>query len=211
MPDTHPRRRVEAVVFDMDDVLCRYDMKGRQAALARLAGTTAEAVHEAIWASGFEDSADAGGIDAEAYLAAFGQRIGYPLSRAEWLAARTAAMHPDAAMLDLVGRLRPHVTLAVLTNNGPLLEAHIDQAFPELRPLFGERIFFSWSFGTAKPDPAIFTALCARLGVAPAATLFTDDKPENAAAAATAGLLGHTFTGVSSLRAALREAGLADV
>lgn len=211
MPDARPRGKLEAVVFDMDDVLCRYDMKGRQAALARLAGTTAEVVYQAIWASGFEDGADAGAFDAETYLAAFGQRIGYPLSRAEWLAARTAAMHPDPAMLDLVGHLKPHVTVAVLTNNGPLLEANIDRVFPALRPLFGERIFFSWSFGTAKPDPAIFTALCARLGTAPAATLFTDDKPENAAAAVEAGLLGHAFSSVAGLRAALAEAGLAGV
>lgn len=199
---------IEAVVFDMDDVLCRYDLRGRQAALAKLAGSTAEDVHAAIWASGFEDSADAGAMDADAYLAGFAARLGYPLSRAEWLAARAAAMHADAPMLSLAAALKPRVRIAVLTNNGPLLEPLIDQAFPALRPLFGADICFSWSFGTAKPDPAVFTALCARLGTAPAATFFIDDKPENAAGAEAAGLIGHTFTGIEELRAALARHGL---
>lgn len=203
--------KIEAVVFDMDDVLCRYDLKGRQAELARLAGSTPEAVHAAIWASGFEDSADAGAFDGPSYLAAFGQRLGYPLSRDQWLAARAAAMHPDERMLDLVRRLKSRVGIAVLTNNGPLLEESIDEAFPALRPLFGERIYFSASFGAAKPDPAVFTALCSRLGTRPAATFFTDDKPENAAGARAAGLVGHAFTGLSALCAALAEAGLGDL
>jgi len=199
---------LEAVVFDMDDVLCRYDLRGRQERLAALAGSTAEAVHEAIWASGFEDAADAGAMDAGGYLAAFGERLGYPLTGEQWLAARRQAMHPTAAILDLARALKPRVTIAVLTNNGPLLESLIDQAFPDLRPLFGERIFFSWSFGTAKPDPAVFTAVCARIGSRPEATFFTDDKAENAAGAEAAGLIGHTFTGIRQLTAALTRYGL---
>lgn len=56
------------VIFDMDDVLCDYSRDIRSAHLARLSGITPTAAFDAIWTSGFEDSGDAGELDAEAYL-----------------------------------------------------------------------------------------------------------------------------------------------
>ncbi len=41
------------VIFDMDDVLCHYDLGRRLRALAAMADTTARDVRAAIWDSGF--------------------------------------------------------------------------------------------------------------------------------------------------------------
>ncbi|QLP96401.1 MAG: HAD-IA family hydrolase [Rhodoblastus sp.] len=53
--------------------------------------------------------------------------------------------------------------------------------------------YASAQFGLRKPDPAIFAAACARIGVAPGRTLFVDDLAENVAGARAAGLRGHVF------------------
>jgi putative hydrolase of the HAD superfamily len=199
---------IAAVVFDMDGVLCDYRIEKRLAHLATLCSKSADEIHAAIWGSGFEHLSDSGQITAEAYLAGFGERMGVPLTRAQWLAARRIAMEPDFAMLDLVQALARRTTVALLTNNGALLEETIDDAFPGLRPLFGRHAYFAWSFGTAKPDPAIFRSLCERLGTKPEETFFLDDGPENAEGARLAGLIGHHFTGIGGLRGELAQHGL---
>jgi putative hydrolase of the HAD superfamily len=112
---------IEAVVFDMDEVLCRYRIERRLALLASWSGRSQDAIHAAIWRSGFEDEAERGVWTADAYLREFGERLGYPLSAAQWVAARRAAMEPDEGVLAIARRLsRPRGR--DVTNN-PLREA----------------------------------------------------------------------------------------
>nr|WP_245427682.1 HAD family phosphatase [Bradyrhizobium sp. MOS003] len=199
---------IKLVLFDMDNVLCAYDRPTRVAYLAELAGTTREAVQAAIWDSGFELLGDSGTLDAADYLRGFGECIGYPLSLEEWVEARRRSMQPDRAMLDIAGRLRNTVDIAVLTNNTALVADHIDTLLPELRPLFGTRIYTSAQFKTAKPDPHCYRRCLSELDTRPEAVLFVDDLAANVAGAREAGLLAHRHTSVESFRQSLSEHGL---
>jgi glucose-1-phosphatase len=194
---------IRLVVFDMDDVLCRYDRPKRVALLAALAGKRADDVRAAIWGSGFEHSSDAGALDAPSYLEGFGERIGYPLTLAEWIAARRASMTPDAAMLALAAQVKRTADVALLTNNGLLTRQTIGEIFPELSPLFGANLFCSAQFGAAKPDPVVFGRLCQRVGVPPYAALMIDDQEENVRGAEAAWWQGHWFQGIGGLVARL--------
>jgi hypothetical protein len=71
---------IKIVVFDMDGVLCRYRIERRLARLAAWSGQSPDAIHAAIWRSGFEDEAERGVMSADDYLRGFGARLGYPLS-----------------------------------------------------------------------------------------------------------------------------------
>lgn len=61
----------------------------------------------------------------------------------------------------------------------------------------------------AKPDPRIFDLLIERYGLDPARTLFTDDSPANIEAAAAAGLDAVLFTSADDLREQLVARGVA--
>src|SRR4051794_5114606 len=172
----------------MDNVLCDYDRAKRVAYLAELTRTTREAVHAAIWDSGFELLGDSGTLDPADYLRGFGEHIGYPLSLDEWVEARRRSMQADHAMLEIADRLRKTVDIAVLTNNTTLVADHIDTLLPDLRPLFGSRIYTSAQFKTAKPDPRCYRLCLSELGVRPASVLFVDDLMANVAGAREAGL-----------------------
>ncbi|MGL9622091.1 HAD family phosphatase [Bradyrhizobium sp. U531] len=200
--------RIKLVLFDMDNVLCDYDRAKRVACLAELAGTSSGAVHAAIWDSGFELLGDSGALEAADYLQGFGSRIGYPLSLAEWVEARRRSMQADRAMLEIVGRLRQSVDIAVLTNNTTLVADHIDTLLPELRPLFGSRIYTSAQFRTAKPDPRCYRLCLSELQAAPETVLFVDDLAQNVAGAEEAGLLAHHHTTPEAFRQALARHGL---
>ncbi|MDA9520086.1 hydrolase [Bradyrhizobium sp. CCBAU 11434] len=200
--------QIKLVLFDMDNVLCDYDRGKRIARLAELAGSTDEYVHRAIWDSGIELLGDSGTLDGAAYLRGFGERIGYPLSLDEWVEARRRSMQADCAMLEIVEDLRRTVDIAILTNNTTLVADHIDTLLPELRPLFGSRIYTSAQFKTANPDPLCYRLCISELEVEPENVLFVDDLAANVAGARQAGLLAHHYTSVETFKQTLSAHGL---
>lgn len=201
--------RPSTVIFDMDDVLCRYDLGKRLRVLSRLSGRTPRDIRAAIWDSGFEDDADAGGFpDPDHYLNEFSRRIGCDLTRAEWVEARKSAMSAWPDMLELARRIGEQARLAIYTNNGPLAKAELHALFPEAAVLFNER-YFSFEFATKKPDPASFKRLTQHMGVDPAACFFIDDKRSNVVGARMAGLRGHHFRDRDRLLPELIEIGFA--
>jgi len=68
--------------------------------------------------------------------------------------------------------------------------------------------FVSGLEGVGKPDPRYFKLALERFGLAPQETLFTDDKPDNVAAAAALGLRATVFTDAATLRADLVARGV---
>lgn len=199
--------RPEAVIFDMDDVLCRYDLGRRLRALARITGKMPRDIRAAIWDSGFEDAADTGGYpDPGHYLQEFGHRIGYPLTREEWVEARREAMQPWPDMLALAERIGQQARIAIYTKNGPLTKAALADLFPDLTKIFSEH-YHSFEFGTKKPDPQSFAILMKRMGLEPARCWFIDDKRSNVTGARMAGIGGHHFRSRDKLEPELRALG----
>ena len=195
------------VIFDMDDMLCHYDLGRRLRALARLADVTARDVRAAVWDSGFEDLADQGGYaEIENYLHEFGTRLGKHISLDQWIEARRIAMQPNEDVLDLAKKLGQQAELAIYTNNGPVVKGHMEKLFPEAAEIFRHR-FCSYEFGTKKPDPTSYTRLLEQLGHAPAQCWFIDDKKSNVEGARIAGLTAHHFTGFEGLAAEARNLG----
>ncbi len=197
----------ELVIFDMDDVLCHYDLGKRLRHLAALAGTTARDVRAAVWDSGFEELADAGGYaDGDVYIKEFGQRLGYPITIEQWIEARRIAMRPNVDVLSLANKLSIQVNLAIYTNNGPLVKSHLNSLFPEAAAIFAMK-FCSFEFGTKKPDPESFTRLTTVLHQKPQDCWFIDDKKSNVQGARMAGLKAHHFVHYDGLVAEAKNIG----
>ena len=201
--------RPEFVIFDMDDVLCRYDLGRRLRALSRLTGKRPRDIRAAVWDSGFEDDADSGGYpDAAHYLAEFSRRIGHPLTEADWIAARREAMLPNHEVLGLAKTIAAQVPVAIYTNNGPIVKQSLKDLFPEAAAIFGQ-CYCSYEFATKKPDPMSYRRLLQHLNVDAARTWFIDDKKSNVEGARIAGLAGHHFRSAPRLIAEARDRGLA--
>ena len=199
----------EAVIFDMDDVLCRYDLGRRLRALARITGQTPRDIRAAIWDSGFEEAADSGSWqDPDDYLREFGKRIGFPLTRAQWVEGRREAMQPWPDMLALAKSVGAQTRIAIYSNNGPLTKAALDEMFPACTAVFAEH-YHSFEFGLKKPDPKSFARLMTRMGTEPSRCWFIDDKKSNVTGARLAGLSGHHFVSHDKLVPELRALGLA--
>jgi HAD superfamily hydrolase (TIGR01509 family) len=199
---------IKAVVFDMDGVLCDYRIGRRLALLASWSGRSPEAIHAAIWRSGFEAEAERGVVSADAYLKGFGERLGYPLSAAQWVEARKVAIEPDLAVLALARQLSTERAVGMFTNNPLLLKRHIVEVFPAVPDLFGPRAIFSAELGRRKPDPEAFRRLATRLGCAPNEMLYFDDDATYVVGAREAGLAADRVGGAAGVRASLVVHGL---
>jgi glucose-1-phosphatase len=195
------------VIFDMDDVLCHYDLGRRLRALSQMSGKTPRDIRAAIWDSGFEDDADSGGYpDADVYLAEFSYRIGHTITRQQWIAARRESMIPSNDVLALAQAIGKVSRLAIYTNNGPIVKSSLDELFPEAAAIFRER-YCSYEFGTKKPDPDSFTKLLTTIKISPADTWFIDDKRSNVQGAKLAGLKAHHFRSYEALAKDVKSMG----
>lgn len=200
---------VEIIIFDLDDVLCRYDLGARLRALARISGKRPRDIRAALWDSGFEDAADSGRYQTPGeYLTEFAHRLGHPISREEWIAARRAAIQPWPDMLALVREIARQKRVALFTNNGPSMKDGISEIFPEAAEIFGTDCHFSFEFLTKKPDPESYRRLMQRLAIPAERAWFTDDKKSNVDGARLAGLAAHHFTSRAAFQRKVREIGL---
>lgn len=198
---------IRAVVFDIGNVLIRWDP------VAFYDARIGPARRRAMF--------DAAGLDA----------MNLAIDRGEDFRATvyaTADAHPDFAeeirhwhdswsdfVTDVIGgsvailrRLRADgVPVHALSNFGlgpfAIAEARFD--------FLGEfdRRFLSGALGCVKPDAEIYVAVEAATGLSGDALFFTDDRPENVAAAASRGWQAHRFETPEGLASALRDAGLA--
>lgn len=201
-----PDPRVELVIFDMDNVLVDYRLDRRLQYLSTLTGLSAEAIHAAIWGSDFERAAEAGAyVTGDDYLRAFNERLGFTLTREQWIAARGEAMAQRPEVLQLARELRAHVDLAMLTNNGALLRESLPVLAPDVCEIFGDRCHATYEFQARKPEPVVFERLLARWGVPASVAVFIDDDMEYIEGAITAGLRAIHYQDLPQLRTALRE------
>ncbi len=108
----------------------------------------------------------------------------------------------------LLARLRPHFTLACLSNTN---EVHWEDILDGhgMRPHFDHH-YASHLLRLAKPDPEIYGFVAADLGCAPAEVVFFDDSLANVEGARAAGMAAHRVEGIAELTARLDRLGLLD-
>jgi HAD superfamily hydrolase (TIGR01509 family) len=195
-----PRVRPPALVlFDLDDVLACYDRRARLVELARRSGTSPAAVQAALFDSGLEHESDIGLWRPQDYADELSRRLGARLTLDDCIAARTIATPADPAMVALATQVSRRTQVAIFTNNGPCLTLHLERICPPLFPLFAGRVVGAGDVGIAKPSPQAYLRALALLDVAPADTLFIDDRDENVSGARAAGLDAVGFSNTATL------------
>jgi len=198
--------RTPLFVFDMDDVLYDYDWRVRMNGLTALTGFDFAELRRRWWHDEGEWAAEAGRFaDADEYHAAFTTALGLPISVEDWITNRRSAMTPWPESLAAVERAAQLGSVSLLTNNGPLVEAHLAELAPELVPLFGDELHTSSFYGARKPDPTVFANMLTHYGVPAEQVFFADDLQVNVDGARSLGIDAHLFTDSASLSAAIER------
>ena len=144
-------------LFDMDDVLYDYDWRTRMSGLTALTGHDLHELRRRWWNDEGEWAAEAGRFaDAESYHRAFVAALGVEVSVQDWVDNRRSAMTAWPESIAAVRRASELGDISLLTNNGPLVGAHLATIAPEIASLFGEHLRTSSYYGARKPDPVVF-------------------------------------------------------
>jgi len=138
----------------------------------------------------------------ERIAALTGRPVSAELVHAAWL----DMFEPQPAMVELAKRLAGRYGVYLLSNVGELHWEHLcrEYALDDL----AHDVLPSFVAGVMKPDAHIYAQAEQRFGLAPAATVFIDDRPENIAAAQARGWHGILHQDYARTRAALQALGV---
>lgn len=196
---------IEAVVFDIGNVLIRWDPEGFY---DRAIGPERRArLFEEVPLYAMNHDLDLGAPFRETVEQLAGDHPSWRdeimLWHDEWLAMTSV---DEPRMIDLMWRIRgAGLPVWALTNFGIETLAIADAAYPFLTEF--DRRIVSGELGVCKPDVEIYEAVEAQ-GVAPENLLYTDDLSANIAAAAARGWRTHRFDGVEGWQACLIREGV---
>lgn len=200
---------IRAVIFDYGMVLSNPQDPVAHRNLLAITGLDHAAFEHHYWQH--RHDYDLARLDGPAYWAQIASDSGRSFSPAQiadliendvvmWASLNERMLAWAAALQDA------GILTAILSNMGPELLRYMRQEFAWL----GHFDHHTWSceLGIAKPDPAIYTWTCEKLGVQPQEALFIDDKLENVRAAQQVGLHALQFRGIEQLRTELDYYGL---
>lgn len=193
-------------IFDMDQVLYEYDWAKRMAGLTELTGHDLSELRRRWWHETGEIAAEAGVYeDADAYLEAFREAIGFDIREEDWVGLRAGAMTPFLESIEAVRAASAYGQVTLLTNNGPLAHKHLATIAPLLPDVFGDHLFASSHYRARKPDPVVFERVLEAYGAAAEEAFFADDLAVNVQAAASVGITTHLFVEPTGMRRAIND------
>ncbi|HEX5332740.1 MAG TPA: HAD family phosphatase [Cellulomonas sp.] len=197
---------VDAVVFDLGNVLVRWDPY--LPFVGRMDRAEVEAMFDEIDFPTINHGLDAGRPWAEARAEVF-RRYPHRVDAFDFYREHFADSIPGPVdgsarlVRDLVGA---GIRTLGLTNWSAETFHHAEPAAPAIGLL--EDVLVSGEVGVAKPDRRIFRLLANRFQLDPGRTVFTDDSAPNVAAAAAEGYVAVLFTDADDLRTDLVRRGL---
>jgi len=198
---------IRHIVFDMGNVLLRFDTRGAAAAHTDNPAD-ADLLRRLTIGSPWWVTMDRGGDEQDALqgmLTDLPERL-HPNAKAlmeDW----DAFLFPEAAVVDLAEELLDKGYGLYLLSNTSWRFQEFRRKLPVLERFQG--LVLSCEEALLKPDPAIYRRLFDRYGLPPEECFFIDDNPLNVECAWHLGMAAHRFLGdAAALRRALKEKGV---
>jgi glucose-1-phosphatase len=195
---------VEAILFDLGNVLVFHDDTLLLRQLGAHAGLTADQVRLAIahvWAP-----CNVGALGGHALRAEVARALGVALDEPTFVRLWNCHFRRHEAVLPVIEALVGRVRLLLLSNTN---DVHFEFLRPQLPVLEKfDDLVLSYQIGAAKPDERIFHEALRRAGTRPEATAYFDDIAAYVDAARQLGIRGQVFTDAPSFARQLTELGL---
>lgn len=174
------------ILFDIGNVLVRYDHQRTMAALADL--YHADPVQLSTFYSQIGRQFGVGEITPTQVVDMLNSRYNVTRSLEEYTEAFcTGLMRDDAALAYAVAlQVEDELAVGAISNTNALHVAWLDDRAPELNEF--ELVIMSNEVGLCKPDPEIYELAMEILNASPAQILYVDDLAENVEAARQLGM-----------------------
>lgn len=179
---------IKAFVFDCGGVILRDGDLGPYRKWEDRLGLAEGELHQRLWGGQAWADAELGRITEKEFWHCAAPEVGLSdHDEIEMMASEIwTTWRVEAEVIELVDALRQSYRVAMLSNATTALESKLTKVYgiaDRFDPLLN-----SARLGMAKPDTRIFEHLCATLSLEPGEIVFIDDRAENIAAAASAGI-----------------------
>ena len=181
---------IRAFLFDIGNVLVRFDYGRVFRRLEAMAGAERVAVAEPV-IRGMGPELESGRLTAEAFVDRAVDLLGPTVTAERFREVFNDIFTANEPMHAAVESLRGRVPLHLFSNTSELHERHLFERFPVFDRFDGG--FYSWRAGCMKPDEAFYHLALETLGLPPEAVAYVDDLPDNAATGRRLGLVTHAY------------------
>lgn len=197
---------IEAVIFDLGNVLAFHDNAKLFRELATLYGSTPEALMKRLEGSGLWERANKGRLKGDALRLALAEKLGVAPPEEDFVLAWSCHFTLNPPMIRLVERLAGKVRLVLLSNTHDLHVANLRPLLPVLEKF--DELVLSCEVGHMKPEPEIYALAIAAAKVPPDRAVFFDDVEAYVEGARKAGLHAHVVRSAAEVPAQLAALGL---
>ena len=205
--DSAPNTPIRALLFDIGNVLLRFDFTLCLKALAAQSDL-GDFMTTFLRFDEVKAAYENGQLDRAAFLRAIFDVLRYRGTEAEFIAAWENIFTPNEPMFAIVERLRDRHPLYLLSNTNDIHRAHFFSRYPVFRHFKAGT--YSDVVRASKPSRAIYEIACRDLALEPATTFFIDDLLPNIKTARALGFRTHHYHHErhADLLAALEAAGV---
>lgn len=192
---------MKAVIFDLGNVLVKYDGKATFTAISELAGVSLDEMF--VHYKTHDHAFGTGQLGGQDYYNLLQERFGLAASYSSFAAAFCGYQQRHEVALAYACELqaRPDIAVGIISNTNAVHAAWLWANLPELTQF--SSVVLSNEAGLLKPDPAIYDLCLAQLGVSASQALFVDDLAENVAGGTAVGLAGLHHTDWQKTRPAI--------
>jgi glucose-1-phosphatase len=183
---------IEAILFDLGNVLVEFDNEPIAVALAQRATRTRYSDPREVGRyvfhreKGAENSFDTGRISPQDFFRELAREMGLGLAYADFVDIWNAIFRARAGSEALVRFLHGRMEMHLLSNTNVLHFEHLLRRFPWLGSM--DSCFLSHEMGCRKPSPEIYERVLKRLELPPDRILYLDDIEANLIPAANLGM-----------------------
>lgn len=198
---------VKAFLFDLGNVLVRFDHRAAAQTITQGTGASAEDLFRLFFESPLVVQHDEGRISTRQFYEEVKKLIGLSLPYDRFLEVWNDIFTEDREMTSLVRRLLPHYPTFLISNTNRPHFDHLREIHPVLNELHGW--ILSYEVGHLKPHPAIYQRVLEMARVPAAEILYVDDREDLIEAGHRMGFQTHRFSGIERLREDLKSRGMA--
>jgi putative hydrolase of the HAD superfamily len=197
---------IDAIVFDLGNVLLKYDERIARDRMAARTGKSAVEVESYFRTTPYATPLTLGKITGLEFYRTVAKDLGFDGDYGEFAAIWSEIFTPIKPMLELAAGLAPRRPRIILSNTNAIHMSYVHEHFPQIRE-FDDQVL-SHEVGLLKPDRAIYELTVRRSGCEAARMLFIDDLQANVEGARGAGMQSIRFEDVEQLRQELTKLGV---
>jgi HAD superfamily hydrolase (TIGR01549 family) len=180
---------VRAFLFDIGNVLLRFDFNLALQKLAADCDSAAEAILDMI--EPVKATYESGGISRAQFQARVRGILKYTGTDQAFISAWEDIFTENIPMIELVESLRGRYPLFLLSNTSDIHRDYIFRRYPVFQAF--DAGVYSYEVAASKPDRAIYEIAVQQLGIVPAQTFFIDDLLSNIQTALELGFRAHHY------------------